>query len=414
LDQEEPVGDTHVIYLRHAQAKDVTGLLNDLISSRRKTAEKEGNAKISIQAHEATNSLIVHAEERELQVIRQVINKIDIRRAQVFVETIIAEVLEDRVGQLGISWEGNRVDLPNGQISAGTEYDIGQGGLRLGFLSGFITSLTGERVPEFQLVLHALRTDNEANVLSTPNLLTLDNEEAEIRVAQEVPFVTGQYTTNASTTQTVANPTDPDNNVLVNPFQTIERKDVGLILKIKPQINEGNTIRLEISEELSNISPTTVAGASDLITNKRTVKSTVIVDDGETIVLGGLISDDLTNTVDGVLGLSNVPFVGGLFRNKQKQSRKINLMLFIKPTIIRSHSDLVGFTERKYGAMRDRQIEANSRSEYLIRDLKPNVMPPLYENPDLSQFDTGKDDADKRSDSTSQDECDEPGIMGCY
>jgi general secretion pathway protein D len=212
-------------------------------------------------------------------------------------------------------------------------------------------------------------------------LLTLDNEEAEIRVAQEVPFITGQFTTDVTNTAVV--PPAVGASPIVNPFQTIERKDVGLILKLKPQVNAGNTIRLEISEELSNISQTRVQGASDLITNKRIVKSTVVVENGQTVVLGGLILDDLQNTVDGVLGLSSIPIVGGLFRNKQKQQRKLNLMLFIKPTIIRTKSDLVGFTERKYGAMRDRQVDANSRSEYLIRGLTPSVMPPLNENPEI-------------------------------
>ncbi|NOY16025.1 MAG: hypothetical protein GXP23_03640, partial [Gammaproteobacteria bacterium] len=284
-------------------------------------------------------------------------------------------------GQLGISWEGTDVNS-NGQINGGTEYDIGKGGLRLGFLSGFVTSLTGKRIPEFQLILHALRTDGESNILSTPNLLTLDNEEAEIRVAQEVPFITGQFTTNVATSTPTNNPGTPGaGSPIINPFQTITRKDVGLILKIKPQVNAGNTIRLEISEELSNISKTRVQGAADLITNKRIIKSTVVVEDGQTVVLGGLILDDLSNTVDGVLGLSNIPILGSLFRNKQKQQRKLNLMLFIKPTIIRTKSDLVGFTERKYGAMRTRQLNANDRSEYLIRDMVPSVMPPLSEPP---------------------------------
>jgi len=237
-------------------------------------------------------------------------------------------------------------------------------------------------VPAFQLILHALRTDSESNILSTPNLLTLDNEEAEIRVAQEVPFITGQFTTNVTTaTPATGAPGGGAAGPIVNPFQTITRKDVGLILKIKPQVNAGNTIRLEISEELSNISKTRVQGAADLITNKRIVKTTVVVEDGQTVVLGGLILDDLSNTVDGVIGLSNIPILGGLFRNKQKQQRKLNLMLFIKPTIIRTKSDLVGFTERKYGAMRTRQLDANSRSEYLIRDMAPSVMPPLNEAP---------------------------------
>jgi general secretion pathway protein D len=381
LDQEDTVGDTHVIYLQHAQAEDIVGLLTDLIASYQKPGEpKAAQQKISIQAHEATNALVIHAKDEQIKVIRSIISQLDIRRAQVFVEAIIAEINEDRLGQLGISWEGTNVNS-NGQISGGTEYDIGKGGLRLGFLSGFVTSLTGERVPAFNIVLHALRSDSESNILSTPNLLTLDNEEAEIRVAQEVPFITGQFTTDVTNTAVV--PPAVGASPIVNPFQTIERKDVGLILKLKPQVNAGNTIRLEISEELSNISQTRVQGASDLITNKRIVKSTVVVENGQTVVLGGLILDDLQNTVDGVLGLSSIPIVGGLFRNKQKQQRKLNLMLFIKPTIIRTKSDLVGFTERKYGAMRDRQVDANSRSEYLIRGLTPSVMPPLNENPEI-------------------------------
>ncbi len=382
LDQEDTVGDTRVIYLQHAQAKDIVGLLTELIASYQKTNNpKAAQQKISIQAHEATNSLIIHAQEEQMKVIRKVIAQLDIRRAQVFVEAIIAEINEDRLGQLGISWEGTNINS-NGQISGGTEYDIGKGGLRLGFLSGFVTSLTGDRIPAFQLILHALRTDSESNILSTPNLLTLDNEEAEIRVAQEVPFITGQFTTNVTTaTPRPAAPGGGAVGPIVNPFQTITRKDVGLILKIKPQVNAGNTIRLSISEELSNISKTRVQGAADLITNKRVVKTTVVVEDGQTVVLGGLILDDLSNTVDGVLGLSRIPILGGLFRNKQKQQRKLNLMLFIKPTIIRTKSDLVGFTERKYGAMRTRQLDANGRSEYLIRDMAPSVMPPLNEAP---------------------------------
>ena len=381
LDQEDTVGDTHVIYLQHAQAEDIVGLLTDLIASYQKSGDpKAAQQKISIQAHEATNALVIHAKDEQIKVIRSIISQLDIRRAQVFVEAIIAEINEDRLGQLGISWEGTNVNS-NGQISGGTEYDIGKGGFRLGFLSGFVTSLTGERVPAFNIILHALRSDSESNILSTPNLLTLDNEEAEIRVAQEVPFITGQFTTDVTNTAVApAVGVSP----IVNPFQTIERKDVGLILKLKPQVNAGNTIRLEISEELSNISQTRVQGASDLITNKRIVKSTVVVENGQTVVLGGLILDDLQNTVDGVLGLSSIPVIGGLFRNKQKQQRKLNLMLFIKPTIIRTKSDMVGFTERKYGAMRDRQIEANDRSEYLIRGLTPSVMPPLNENPEIT------------------------------
>ncbi|MEA1888488.1 MAG: secretin N-terminal domain-containing protein [Pseudomonadota bacterium] len=375
MDTEDASGDTYVIYLQHAQAKDIVGLLTELITSYQKVGGTKGaQQKISIQAHEATNSLIIHAKNEHMTIIKSVIKQLDIRRTQVFVEAIIAEINEDRLGQLGVSWEGTNVNS-NGQISGGTEYDIGKGGLRLGFLSGFVTSLTGDRIPEFNIILHALRTDSESNILSTPNLLTLDNEEAEIRVAQEVPFITGQFTTNVSTAPVA--PTQPGASPIVNPFQTIERKDVGLILKIKPQVNEGNTVRLEISEELSNISPTRVLGASDLITNKRIVKTTVVVENGQTVVLGGLILDDLSNTVDGVLGLSSVPFIGGLFRNKQKQQRKLNLMLFVKPTIIRTKSDLVGFTERKYGSMRTRQLEANERSEYLIRGITPSVMPPL-------------------------------------
>ncbi len=385
LDREESIGDTYVIYLQHAQAKDVVGLLTELIASYQKTSVQKAPQKtISIQAHEATNSLVIHAQTEEMRVIRKVIQQLDIRRSQVFVEAIIAEINEDRLGQLGISWEGTNVNS-NGQVSGGTEYDIGSGGLRLGFLSGFVTSLTGERVPAFNIILHALRTDSESNILSTPNLLTLDNEEAEIRVAQEVPFITGQFTTNV-TTNTPPPAGGGGGSPIVNPFQTITRKDVGLILKIKPQVNEGNTIRLEISEELSNISPVRVQGASDLITNKRIVKSTVVVESGQTVVLGGLMLDDLSNSVDGVLGLSSIPFIGGLFRNKQKKQRKLNLMLFIKPTIIRSKSDLVGFTERKYGIMRDRQLESSGRSEYLIRDMAPSVMPPLNQQPTIRRI----------------------------
>jgi general secretion pathway protein D len=212
-------------------------------------------------------------------------------------------------------------------------------------------------------------TSNQlGNILSTPNLLTLDNYQAKIVVGQNVPFVTGSFTTTA----TVATPTAG----AVNPFQTIERKDVGLILKIKPQISEGSTIRLEISQELSDIASSLLTGASDLITNKRSIDTKVIVDDGATVVLGGLIQNTLNETTQGVPLLSEIPILGALFRFKSMEKKRTNLMIFLRPVIIRAPEDAYRVTVDRYEYLRGYTRGEGPERENIYDRLEPTPPPP--------------------------------------
>src|SRR5690606_24176960 len=254
---------------------------------------------------------------------------------------------------------------PSGEFSAESGFSpAGEGGLTVGYLNRFVTDLAGNIVPDLNVVLRLLRSDNNTNILSTPNLLTLDNESAEIVVGQEVPFVTGRFISSASTTG-VDNDDQPTTGV-VNPFQTIERKNVGLTLKITPQINEGGAIRLEIEQETSSVSQTTVAGASDLITNTRSIDATVLVDDGQIIVLGGLITDDISDTFEWVPVLGKIPLLGALFRKKSKQAVKRNLMVFLRPSIIHTPADLVAHTTEHYQSIQREQLETMPDTRPLI------------------------------------------------
>jgi general secretion pathway protein D len=261
-----------------------------------------------------------------------------------------------------------------GEVTAGSNFsDSGESGFSVGVVNKFVTDLSGNIVPDLNVVLRLLRSDSNANILSTPNLLTLDNESAEIVVGQEVPFVTGQFVSNASTTGTTTDNNQTTTGV-VNPFQTIERKNVGLTLKITPQINEGGAIRLEIEQEISSVSPTTVSGASDLITNTRSISATVLVDDGQIIVLGGLITDDISDTFEWVPVLGKIPLIGALFRKKSKQAVKRNLMVFLSPKIIRTPTDLFEHTKNQYESIQQQQRESLPETRRLIRESEVPVL----------------------------------------
>ncbi|MEJ2176655.1 MAG: type II secretion system secretin GspD [Gammaproteobacteria bacterium] len=336
LDVERPEGgDTHVVYLKFAQSTELATLLSGL---QQPAAQDESGAvvrsEVNIQADEQSNALVINADQQSFEEIKAVIEKLDIRRAQVFVETIIAEVSVNKESEIGVDWNVNEKTSDGGDVAFSTNFSESAGGVKLGYIDRFFTNLSGAIVPNLDVVLTALRGDANSNIISTPNLLTLDNESAEIIVGQEVPFVTGSFTSEATTTNVVP---DGDGGAVgvVNPFQTIERKDVGLTLRITPQINEGNTIRLEIEQEVSTVSPTTVQGASDLITDKRQINATVQVDDQQIIVLGGLIRDDNVDTHEWVPVLGKIPLLGLLFRKKTKSAVKRNLMVFLRPKIIR-------------------------------------------------------------------------------
>jgi general secretion pathway protein D len=292
--------------------------------------------------------------------LRTVIEQLDIRRAQVYVEALVAEMNADRTDELGFQWAGvtgvNQAsagaftNFPAANpslaatVAAPAAAAAASSGLTLAVLGKSITLPDGTTVRSIGALARALTANQLGNILSTPNLLTLDNYQAKIVVGQNVPFITGSFTTTA----TVATPAAG----AVNPFQTIERKDVGLTLRIKPQISEGSTVRLEIFQEVSDVATTTVRGASDLITNKRSIETKVVVDDGATIVLGGLIQNTLNETTQGVPFLSEIPFIGALFRFKSEERKRTNLMIFLRPVIIRAPEDGYRVTVDRYDYLR--------------------------------------------------------------
>ncbi|HEX8010567.1 MAG TPA: type II secretion system secretin GspD [Casimicrobiaceae bacterium] len=331
----------------------------------------------TIQADPANNALIVMAPEPIYNNIRAVVEKLDIRRAQVYIEALIVEVTADKANEFGIQWNllnAGKFNSNSTQVGGGTNFGtrgsgtniidaqtnlsaVGQG-LNLGIIKGTITIPGIGTITNLALLARALATDSTTNILSTPNLLTLDNEQAKIVVAENVPFITGQYAQTGSTTT-------------VTPFQTIERKDVGLILTVKPQITEGGSIRLAIYEEVSRVQDTT--NAAGIITNKRSLESTVIVDDGQIVVLGGLIQDSLTDNASKIPVAGDIPLVGSLFRYDNRQRTKTNLMVFLKPTVVRSSSATTSLTTDRY----DYIIGEQERLKPAERPFWPDANVPL-------------------------------------
>ncbi|VFM95407.1 MAG: general secretion pathway protein D [Candidatus Kentron sp. G] len=305
----------------------------------------------NIQADESTNVLVITAPPTEMRVIREVIDKLDIRRAQVLVEAIIAEVSSDLGAELGVRWQTN---TPRSGEFIGTAFteaaEMGTG-LNLGFY----------RATDLRALLRVISDDTRSNVLSTPSLVTMDNEQAEIVVADNVPFITGEYTTSTSTDSTV------------NPFRTIRREDVGLTLRVKPQINEGDTIKLDVEQEVSDVVPSP-EGASDLTTRKRSIKTSVLVEDGQLIVLGGLIDDDVSEIQSKVPLLGDVPLLGILFRFTRTETHKRNLMVFLRPRILRNAGTANIASYQKYNNVRAMQMELQKRGIPLIRSESPPLL----------------------------------------
>ncbi|HEV3238899.1 MAG TPA: type II secretion system secretin GspD [Casimicrobiaceae bacterium] len=342
------------------------------------TAFSAGGA--TIQADTANNALLIMAPEPVYNNIRAVVEKLDIRRAQVYVEALVVEVSADKASEFGIQWnllDPNKFNTNSTQVGGGTNFNprgaganildaqsnlssVGQG-LNLGIIRGTITIPGIGAITNLALLARALETDTRTNILSTPNLLTLDNEQAKIVVAQNVPFITGQYAQTGSATT-------------VTPFQTIERKDVGLILTVKPQITEGGGVRMAIYEEVSSIASTT--NPAGIITNKRSLESAVVVEDGQIVVLGGLIQDSFTDGSNKVPVAGDIPVVGALFRYDNRQRTKTNLMIFLKPTVVRSEAASNSLTADRY--------------EYLMGEqqrLKPAERP-FWPDPNVPQLPT--------------------------
>lgn len=334
----------------------------------------------TIQADTANNALIVMAPEPVYNNIRAVVEKLDIRRAQVYVEALIAEVSADLSGEFGIQWNilnPNAFKSNSTQVAGGTNFGargtgtniidaqanltaLGQG-LNFGIIRGTINIPGIGQITNLALLARALETDAKANILSTPNLLTLDNEQAKIIVAENVPFITGQYAQTGSTST-------------VTPFQTIERKDVGLILTVKPQITEGGSIRLGIYEEVSRVQDT--SNPAGIITNKRSLESTVLVDDGQIVVLGGLIQDSFTDNANKIPYLGDVPVAGALFRYDTRQRTKTNLMVFLKPTIVRSGSATTSVTADRYDYILEQQQQLKPAQRPLWPQPEVPTLPP--------------------------------------
>ena len=386
-------GNTRVVYLRNADAVKLADILRGLMSGERSAqaaapavpgrpaAAKSAEASL-IQADEATNSLIISATDAVFNNLRAVIDKLDVRRAQVYIEALIAEVSIDKASQFGFQWAGG-ADVRGGTLGAMTNFPTTGGpgiagaaidprslaavsGLTLAYVGKDITLSNGTTIKGLGGLARALEGQGVANILSTPNLLTLDNAEAKIIVGKTVPFLTGSFSqagSNASTTG------------VVNPFQTIERQDVGLTLKIKPQISEGGSIKLKILQEVSTVESAAGLGAQDLITNKRSIDTTVIVDDGNTVVLGGLIEDNVSESTQSVPFLGRIPLLGWLFKYREQKKTKTNLMVFLRPVIVRSPEDSYRFTTSRYEYIRGLERLTGGGKTPLLDDFRP-VRPP--------------------------------------
>ena len=378
----ETGGATQVVYLRYASATELvpvlTGVSETLTERQPQAQNAQGGARsaqrqnVVIQADENTNALVITAPPDLFRSLRSVIRQLDVRRAQVLVEAVIAEVSAEKAVELGVQWfiDGSEtgdnavgvVNFSTGDPITGLLSDpprIGDG-LNLG-LGEF-----ADNAVNWGAFIRSLASDGSTNILSTPSLVTMDNEEAEIVVGQNVPFVTGVY----STTGTGAVPQ--------NPFQTIQRQDVGVTLRIKPQINEGDAIRLEIVQETSSV--TESAQAVDIVTNKRSIKTNVMVDDGQVLVLGGLIEDRLRESQQKVPLLGDIPVLGWLFKYQQNVTEKTNLMVFIRPVILQDAALQARHTGEKYNYMRAQQMARRERTGALA----PGDVAPLL--PEMEQF----------------------------
>jgi general secretion pathway protein D len=353
--------NTRVIRLRHNDAKSLAEMLGDISEGLATPADGEAQGgrsqDILIRADESLNALVMLAEPELIGTLESIVRQLDVPRAQVMVEAAIVEVSGDITDALGVQWA---VDARGGTGGAGG-VSFGNTGISIGSVLNAISeneipsnlpdgAIIGVGTRSFGALITALSANSKSNLLSTPSLLTLDNQEAEILVGQNVPFQTGSYTTDSAGAN--------------NPFTTIERQDVGVTLKVVPHINDGATLRLEIEQEISSIAPSASisAQAVDLVTNKRSIKSTILAEDGQVIVLGGLIQDDVTRTDSKVPLLGDIPLLGALFRSTQETHIKRNLMVFLRPTVVRDRAGLAALSGKKYSDIRVIETDSDSPS----------------------------------------------------
>ncbi len=349
-----------------------------------------------IQADPSTNSLIITAPPPVYRQLRAVIDKLDGRRAQVLIESLIVEIKDNRLAQFGIQWQAMLSN--NGRVigTLGTNSNVAganilnllglvkDGGLDGSAITGdTLTSLRGTNLGFTQRVngkdtlgflANFLQNSGDANILSTPNLMTLDNEEARIIVGQNVPMVTGSYASNST-------------GGTVNPFTTVERKDVGLMLRVRPQINENGTVKLAVFQEVSSVDESTRKDTNGLTTNKRSIESNVLVEDGNIVVLGGLIDDNYSQAEDRVPLLGDIPVVGNLFRNTNRKRNKTNLMVFLRPVVMRDATATNQVSSERYEAIRAQQQSLQPEPSALLRSVNAApVLPTLTPQPDPGSF----------------------------
>jgi general secretion pathway protein D len=400
-------GETQVVYLNYANAKDLVPILEGVAATltgdvppNAKTAAgaatgsaSSGSSTATIQAHEGDNALVISAPPAVFRSLQAVIRQLDIRRAQVLIEAVIAEVSDETANELGIQWQvplgdkshviggtnftgntpGNNIfNVTSGLNAAGGPAISVGNGLNLGYLDTI--TLNGKQLLSLGGLVSALRSNGKNNILSTPSVMTLDNQEAMIKVAQEVPFVTGSYTTN-----TGGNSGSNGNTTGIgNPFQTIQRKDVGLTLTVTPHINSGDTVRLDIHQEVSNLLPP-VQGAVDLVTNKREIKTTVMVKDDSLLVLGGLISDNVKDSVQKVPALGDIPLIGNLFRYRSNDHTKQDLMVFLHPKILRDAATEAAVSGAKYNFLRTEQLQMRENRETITPRGQQPMLPEVHD-----------------------------------
>ncbi len=372
-----PEEKTRVVYLRYAKAIEVAKVLTGYSKTQKTTKAGEkgaagsATAEIDIQADESTNSLIITADNQAHINLAKVIRRLDIRRAQVMVEVIIAEVSENLSKEIGVQLA---VGSNNGTAPAAiTDYpgskasllSVANGAIPTGV--GIVAGIANTKGSfQFAALMNALKGDAATNILSTPNVVAMDNEEAQFVIGKNVPFVTGSYTSTGSSSS-------PS-----NPFQTIERKDIGLTLKIKPQVNEGDSVLLDIDQEISSLAASNES-ASDLITNKRAIKTRVTVEDNQILVLGGLMQDDYTTTKQKIPFLGDLPLIGKAFQNNRTTKVKQNLMIFIHPVILRDVLSARGYTREKYNKIRQAQQQSRVTSRGLLKQ-KATPLPARLES----------------------------------
>ena len=363
-------GTIKVIRLAHSDATKLAEILTNIASNSNKN-ESSAMVEVSVQADEAINALVIRADPATMIDIMDIVDSLDVRRMQVLIEAAIVEVTTDFSRQLGSELAvGDRTsgNTPIGLTApSGTLAQILQGlatntptATSLGeapLLAGGRLSQTG---PSFAFIIKALASNSDVNLLSTPSITTMDNEEAKIVVGQNVPFRTGSTVSGSQGT--------------TNPFTTIQREDVGLTLEVTPHINNDNLVRLSIHQEVSEVDASSLSvigseAAADLITNKRTIDTTILVDDGEVIILGGLIRDKETTAISKVPFLGSIPLLGMLFRSKTYSTEKQNLLVFLRPTVLTTKADISKVSERKYNRVFQVEIEGTSTVPERISEL---------------------------------------------